>query len=111
MVRPVPPLPDAALVPRGRRGQSDEPPVSALPQDRDGHARDLPDGGSLAAHGATEGAASPIGHLHRDGKGRITLPSVLFARDPPSLPPTIWPLAQATATKLQGAPQGQEHLP
>src|SRR5207249_12205356 len=56
MVWPLPPLPGAALVPRGRRGQSDEPAVSALPQDRAGVARDVLDAGPFAAQRAEETA-------------------------------------------------------
>src|SRR6266481_6195556 len=57
MVRPLPTLSGAALVPRGRRGQSDESAVSALPQDRDGVARDVLDAGPFAArHGGEEAA-------------------------------------------------------
>src|SRR5207244_4036847 len=57
MVRPLPALSGAALVPRGRRGQSDEPAVSTLPQDRDGVARDVLDAGPFAAQLGTEEAA------------------------------------------------------
>src|SRR5438876_10860964 len=56
MVWPLPPLSGAALVPRGRRGQSDEPAVSALPQDRAGVARDVLDAGPFAAQRAEETA-------------------------------------------------------
>src|SRR5438094_9491703 len=56
MAGPRPPLSGAPLVPRGRRGQSDEPAVSALPQDRAGVARDVLDAGPFAAQRAEETA-------------------------------------------------------
>src|SRR5437764_3168940 len=69
MVRSLPTLSGAALVPRGCCRQPDESAVPALPQDRDGDARDLPDGGPFPPRVATEdvaahritGAASRLG--------------------------------------------------
>src|SRR5439155_14733063 len=87
MVWPLPPLSGAALVPRGRRGQSDEPAVSALPQDRAGVARDVLDAGPFAAQRAEETA-------HRIG--------VFLGRS--SLPPAL------SATNGRGAPQLVDRL-
>src|SRR5206468_12276356 len=60
MVWPLPALSGAALVPRGRRGQSDEPAVSALPQGRAGDARDVLDAGLFAPQHGTEEAARRV---------------------------------------------------
>src|SRR5437867_9183060 len=65
MVWPLPPLSGAALVPRGRRGQSDEPAVSALPQDRAGVARDVLDAGPFAARLGAEEAARRVEIVYR----------------------------------------------
>ena len=77
MVRPLPTLSGAALVPRGRRGQSDESAVSALPQDRDGVARDVLDAGPFAARHGGEEAARCIGVL------RSPLPPALSVTNGP----------------------------
>src|SRR5439155_13177165 len=57
---PLPALSGAALVPRGRCGQSDEPAVSALPQGRAGVARDVLDAGLFAPQHGTEEAARRV---------------------------------------------------
>src|SRR6266436_6416464 len=77
MVRPLPTLSGAALVPRGRRGQSDESAVSALPQDRDGVARDVLDAGPLAARHGGEEAARRIEVVWAAGRSlpRFPLPT------------------------------------
>src|SRR5947208_12888454 len=65
MVWPLPALSGAALVPRGRCGQSDEPAVSALPQGRAGVARDVLDAGLFAAQHGTEETARRIEVVYR----------------------------------------------
>src|ERR1051325_11182446 len=60
MVRPLPTLSRPALVSRGRLGQSDESAVPALPPDRAGDARDVPDGGPFAARLGTEETALQV---------------------------------------------------
>ena len=65
MVWPLPALSGAALVPRGRRGQSDEPAVSALPQGRAGVARDVLDAGLFTAQHGTEEAARRVEVVYR----------------------------------------------
>src|SRR5439155_14865820 len=102
MVRSLPTLSGAALVPRGRRGQSDESAVSALPQDRDGVARDVLDAGPFAARLGTEEAARRIesrafryqqrrGPAAPSGPGGISVSSSRTATNPRAgqgLPPT-----------------------
>src|SRR6266567_6445288 len=65
MVWPLPALSGAALVPRGRRGQSDEPAVSTLPQGRAGDARDVLDARLFAPQHGTEEAARRIKVVYR----------------------------------------------